>query len=127
MFEYLPNITEYDKYNDYSILFETIIFIRFLKLLTLLQEIKTTRIIFDTLKNLIGPLMSIINMLGMLFYIFAVIGMFLFGGKIQKGMSIFTEDSSIPVNYHLLNFNDFFSAIVTLFTLMVVNNWMVQV
>lgn len=33
----------------------------------------------------------------------------------------------MPFNYHLNNFNDFFSGLVTLFTLMVVNNWMVTV
>jgi hypothetical protein len=67
------------------------------------------------------------NLLGMLFYIFAVVGMFLYGGKIRKGMDIFTEDSSIPVNYHLMNFNDFISSFITLFALMVVNNWYVIV
>lgn len=33
----------------------------------------------------------------------------------------------MPATYHLDNFNDFISSMVTLFTLMVVNNWMVQV
>jgi len=33
----------------------------------------------------------------------------------------------VPATYHLDNFNDLMSSMVTLFTLMVVNNWMVQV
>ena len=35
------------------------------------------------------------------------------------------ETVGVPDNYWLLNFNDFEHAFVTLFCLMVVNNWMV--
>ena len=42
-------------------------------------------------------------------------------------MKVIANDPSIPDSYHLDNFNDLFSSLVTLFTLMVVNNWMVQV
>ena len=36
-------------------------------------------------------------------------------------------DSSIPDNYYLINFNDLMSSYVTLFILIVVNNWYVIV
>lgn len=96
-----------------------------LKLLTLLYEIKVMRIIIETIRNLIKPLMHLYGVLFSLFYTFALIGMLLFGGKISKNNSKLAQDSSVPHNYHLMNFNDIISSMVTLFCLMIVNNWMV--
>ena len=63
--------------------FEIIIFIRILKILTLLYEIDTMRVIFETMRNLITPLTSLVIVVLLIMYEFAVIGMFLFGGTIQ--------------------------------------------
>ena len=108
-------------------LFELIIFVRALKLLTLLYEIKVMRIIIETMRNMMLPLMYLMGVLIIIYYIFALVGMLLFGGKIRKNLPVIQIDQSVPINYHLDNFNDFISSIVTLFTLMVVNNWMVNV
>lgn len=62
-----------------------------------------------------------------IYFFFALGGMFLFGGLIRKDLPILLQNIDIPDLYHLDNFNDFFSSLVTLFTLMVVNNWYVQV
>ena len=43
----------------------------------------------------------------------------MFGGQIRRDLR------NIPALYHLNNFNDFPSSMITLFSLMVVNNWMV--
>lgn len=56
------------------------------------------------------------------FFIYALIGELFFGGLISTH-SAQTKDPSIPVLYYLMNFNDFASAIITLFALMVINNW----
>ena len=56
-----------------------------------------------------------------------MVGMFLFGGRIKKNLPVLQQDTSIPDTYHLDNFNDILSSFVTLFGLMVVNNWMVHV
>ena len=58
----------------------------------------------------------------LLFYIYASIGELLFGGKITTA-SVQIQDPSIPGLYYLMNFNDFGSSIITLFHIMVVNNW----
>lgn len=108
-------------------LLELVIFLRMLKLLTLLYEIKVMRIIIETIRNLLKPLMYLSGVLFTIYYFFALLGMFMFGGKVQKNLPVIQQDSSIPDTYHLDNFNDLLSALVTLFTLMVVNNWMVQV
>jgi len=61
----------------------------------------------------------------LIFYFFALIGMYLFGGKVMKGSDVFSDNPDIASNWWQVNFNDFFSAIITLWTLMVVNNWMI--
>jgi len=63
--------------------FEIIIFIRILKIMTLLYEINTMRVIFETMRNLIVPLTALVVVVLLIMYEFAVIGMFLFGGVIQ--------------------------------------------
>lgn len=98
-----------------------------LKLLTLLYEIKTMRVIFETLKNLLGPLNNLIIVMLTIFYLFAQIGMYMFGGDITSDSPEIVHDSSIPDNYYLINFNDLVSSYITLFILIVVNNWFVIV
>ena len=53
--------------------------------------------------------------------------MAVFGGKIQKYSPQIVNDSGVPDNYYLINFNDLLSSYVTLFILIVVNNWYVIV
>lgn len=38
-------------------------------------------------------------------------------------MSELTENTHIPANYHLMNFNDLLSSMITLWALMIINNW----
>lgn len=52
-----------------------VIFVRMLKLLTLLYEIKTLRIIIETIRNLLKPLLYLTGTLMTIFYIFALMGM----------------------------------------------------
>lgn len=79
------------------------------------------------MKNLLEPILHMTSVLMIIYYIFALIGMCLFGGKIRKDLDYpFVEGPyTVPSVFHLDNFNDFISSMVTLFTLMVVNNWMV--
>ena len=97
------------------------------KLLTLLYEVKVMRIIVETCKNIIGPLSNLLAVMLTILYVFSEIGMAMFGGDIQKTSPGIIHDSSIPDNYYLINFNDLVSSMVTLFILMVVNNWYVIV
>ena len=65
------------------------------------------------------------SVLFVIFYIFSVAGMYLFGGMSKIDFQKVLRDPSVPDNYYMDNFNDLFSSLVTLYTLMVVNNWMV--
>ncbi len=51
--------------------------------MTLLYERDTMRVIFETMRNLITPLTSLIIVVLLIMYEFAVLGIFLFGGIIQ--------------------------------------------
>ena len=127
MIHYFQADGDFQKYNYTVKIFEVIVFIRMLKLLTLLYEIKTMRVIFETLKNLLGPLNNLIIVMLTIFYTFAQIGMYMFGGDITSDSPEIVHDSSIPDNYYLINFNDQVSSLITLFILIVVNNWFVIV
>lgn len=97
------------------------------KLLTLLYEVRVMRIIIETMRNLLGPLNSLLIVMMTIFYEFACLGSLIFGGKIQTTSPQIIHDASIPDNYYLINFNDLISSFVTLFILVVVNNWFVIV
>jgi len=106
--------------------FELIIFIRLFKLINLMYELKISRIIIETLKNLVYPIFQLITVIMVIYLVFALIGMAMFGGVIRKNLEIFSDNTNNGV-YYMDNFNDMFSSFVTLFTLMVVNNWQFQI
>ena len=111
---------------DYSYaikLFELVIFIRLLRLLTLLYEIQNFRIIIETIKNLLGPFYSLLLVQFTIFYVFGLVGMFWFGGRVTATTMAIQTDTEYSNNYFLNNFNDLGNGFVTLFALMVVNNW----
>ena len=62
-----------------------------------------------------------------IFYVFAQWGMLIFGGLITSDSREILHDQSVPNNYYLINFNDLMSSYITLFILIVVNNWYVIV
>ncbi len=54
-------------------------------------------------------------------------GISFFGGTISKDSYQIVSDANVPDKYYLNNFNDLGASFVTLFALMVVNNWFVIV
>ena len=124
---FVNHLNDVTEYNNLVKLFELIVFIRLLKLLTLLYEVQVMRIIFETLRNLIGPLKDLLAVMITIMYVFTELGMAIFGGQVKTTSPNIVHDSSIPDNYYLMNFNDLISGMVTLFVLIVVNNWYVIV
>jgi hypothetical protein len=61
-----------------------VIFIRVLKLLTLLYETETMRKAFETLRNLAAPISYLIAVVGIVMYEFSVLGMYMFGGLVAS-------------------------------------------
>lgn len=73
---------------------------------------------------------SLGSVLFILFYTFAVFGMHLWGGQINYKTVLPNEaDDGINVtkDYVLNNFNDMASGMITLFELLIVNNWQFNV
>lgn len=98
-----------------------------LKSTTLFYEIESTKVIIETIKNLMGPVSGLMAVLWTIMYTFCTLGSIFFGGKIRPDRSAIAHDASLPPDYWLMNFNDTFSGYITLFCLMVVNNWFIIV
>ena len=73
-------------------MFELVIFVRSLKLLTLLYEIKVMRIIIETMRNMMMPLVYLMSVLYVIYYTFAIIGMLMFGGEIKRNLAVIQID-----------------------------------
>eukprot|EP00347_Sterkiella_histriomuscorum_P013051 403366203 len=76
---------------------------------------------FDVIK--IYETVVIVSVQISIYYVYALIGQFIFGGKITWETQEIRNNESTPDRYALNNFNDMISSFVTLFELMVVNNW----
>lgn len=103
-------------------IFDIIFLLRLLLLADLFQELQQFQILAKVVQQLTTPFLTMALTLYTVYFEYTVLGQFLFGGKIST-TSAQTNDPTIPALYYLMNFNDFASGIITLFTLMVINNW----
>lgn len=104
--------------------FTLIVFLRLLKLLPLLRELAAFRRILQTLVYMLEPASSLVVVTLLIMYLFALWGMYMFGGLVQYD-SPQEEYIGWIGQFVLMNFNDILSSMVTLFVLMIVNNWYV--
>jgi two pore calcium channel protein, plant len=104
-------------------LLEAIIIIRVLRIAVYLDEIKTFRIIMETMKSLLTPFWSMLSVMFSIFYIYSVIGIAVFGGIVDFDSEAIRNNDSTPDIWALNNFNDFTNAYLVLFELTIVNNW----
>ena len=72
------------------------------------------------------PFVDLLFTLYSIYYIFAIIGVEIYGGKIngalyqQLGQ---LNPGYIPKDYVWLSFNDFYSSLMVLFSIQIFNNW----
>jgi len=104
---------------------EAAVIIRVLRLGVYLDEIKTFRIIIETLKSLLAPFLSMASVMFSIFYIYAFFGMIFFGGKIDFENEAIRNNDATPDIWALNNFNDYPNSYLVLFELTIVNNWMI--
>ncbi|XP_028841835.1 two pore calcium channel protein 2-like [Denticeps clupeoides] len=107
------------------------------RFLRVIFSIKLTALVASTVVDLVKNLRAFAGILVVVFYIFAVIGMWLFKGVIvapaNNSSSMKRSNASLLVQcgtyeqlgYWPNNFDDFASALVLLYNVMVVNNWQV--
>lgn len=101
----------------------SIFFMRSLIVIAFLQELEAFYVIYQTVQRFTLPFMTICLTMYTIYFTYATLGMLLWSGVITT-ISV-KELSSLPTLYYLMNFNDFGSSLVTLFHIMVINNWFV--
>eukprot|EP00743_Colponemidia_sp_Colp-15_P005824 GILK01006259.1.p1 GENE.GILK01006259.1~~GILK01006259.1.p1 ORF type:complete len:793 (+),score=91.09 GILK01006259.1:78-2456(+) len=93
------------------------------RLLTGKERLRT---VLDTIMHL-RPIINLLwPMVVFNYYLFAAIGMTIFGGLIYKSNPDLNGTTFASSGFYPNNFNDFPSSMVLLFDLMVVNNWFVH-
>jgi len=74
-----------------------------------------------------GPFFNLCFTLYSLYMLYVLIGMEIFGGKITstsfENLFEANPDTGVASDYIWLNFNDFASGLLTLFSMMLFNNW----
>jgi len=96
--------------------------LRALRMLRLLASVERFNAIFRHFVRLLPAFSALFGALWALFYVYAQLGIVIFGGRIRTDVAGQPNVAGSPT-YALNNFNDFGSALVTLFELLVVNNW----
>ena len=94
------------------------------RIVDFLAELKFFSLITTSLSRLTKPFFGRLLFLYLLYHMYVQIGQIAYGGYIYK-QSVLEADPGTVEYYWLLNFNDFCSGLVTLFQIMVVNNWWV--
>jgi hypothetical protein len=99
-----------------------ILLLRNLRLMSLLWELQDFRKITETYRRFSMPFLTIMFSLYTVMFFYAIIGEFFFAGLITTE-TVRNADVSASKLYFLINFNDLYSSMVTLFHILVVNNW----
>jgi len=79
--------------------------------------------LFKVIKRLLPTYMSICRLLMIVYFIFVVIGRIAFGGQIYNTNPVLAGTSFAHNQFWSMNFNDTCSGLVTLFVLMILNDW----
>jgi two pore calcium channel protein 2 len=103
------------------------------RLINLAPSIKVMHAILSNIIDIVRSLRPIFGILASLYYVYALLGMQLFANKIRIDSFDYINRTYLAVycgsykqlNYWSNNFNDFFSSLVVLWDLMVVNNWQI--
>lgn len=96
--------------------------LRNLRLTALLWELPDFRKIVATFERFSRPFFTIMFSLYTVMFFFAIIGEFFFAGVITVE-SVREADTGAMKLYYLINFNDMYASMITLFHVLVVNNW----
>ena len=101
-----------------------VIYLWNLRIIDFLTELKFVNLMVFTLSRLTKPFFGKLLFLYLLFMVYCEAGSYMYGGKITKKTAM-EADPNLAAYYWLMNFNDFPSGMVTLFQIMIVNNWFV--
>ena len=106
---------------------ETVILVRVLRIFAFLNELEQWQFFMKAFKIMRGPFFNLCFTLYSLYFMYSLIGMQIYGGKINsqtfEALFELNPGSEIGPDYIYLNFNDFASGLITLFSMMLFNNW----
>ena len=120
-------VTDNYRYDSLIRFLSMIILLRIVKLFTVLMELDQFKLIIDTIQSLFRPFYAILGVMFIVYYVFSQIGDRAFGGIVQNNDIRILSQSDFPQTYTLMNMNDMLSSFITLFAIMVVNNFQVVV
>jgi len=110
-------------FNSRPIYGRSVVLVRLMRTCRLLRYITALRNLYSLLTRLLPTYLQLAALLFLVFYIFATVGVQVFGGLIFESNKSLVGSDFANGDYWALNFNDFPSGLMTLFVVMVVNNW----
>lgn len=102
-----------------------IVMLRTLRYGAYLRELKSVKVYEKTLKHLFVPLLSLFLVIYTFYLLYAEVCVMAFGSWLsyESIITLNNENPNISLAYVYLNMNDFASACLTLFSIMINNNW----
>ena len=100
-----------------------LLLLRALRFFDFLGKVRQFRLLFSTASRLLSMIASVIGVFLVMFYLFATIGMLIFGGSVTANNPKVMVTEYGTSGYYCYSFNDFINALVTLFHLMVRPSW----
>lgn len=111
--------------NFVTVPYQWLAIFRILRLIRILFHLHQFQTIMGTLINITPALTSFLALLYIEYYMYSIIGMELFYGKLKPDNEELQGTTYSESDYWANNFDNVFSSFVVLFELMVVNNWYV--
>lgn len=124
-------LADEDSYNSGSHavldLTQIIILFRLSRIFPFLTELQQWDFFARAVNVMKGPFFNLVLCLFSVYYLWTLIGIEIYGGKIDtkifEDIAELNPDTEIGPTYMWLNFNDFASGLITLFSMMLFNNW----
>jgi len=108
--------------------FRSVYFLSLIRSVRLVSESQRVTVVVRTISLMLAPFFTFLGILFVVIYFFATIGIQLYGGLIYKGNPDLNNTSfatEAGVGFYANNYNDYASAMVTCWELLIVNNWYV--
>ncbi|XP_063299735.1 two pore calcium channel protein 1-like [Pelobates fuscus] len=123
------------QYNSQQVL-DIVFILRVLRLIRIIDSVQRFRVIVNTLINILPTMLTFCGLILVIYYVFAVVGMEIFSGKIRFfpvnstdplahscGAAVLKDSVFARSKYCRNNFNDIASSFIVLVELTVVNQW----
>lgn len=106
---------------------QIVILFRLFRISPFLYELEQWNFFARAVNVMKGPFFNLVFCLFSVYYLWTLIGIEIYGGKIDTQLFVdvadLNPDTEIGPTYMWLNFNDFASGLLTLFSMMLFNNW----